>query len=71
MGKKDETQEKPQRTHTKFIQLLGDAEAIYALDAEGRVFIYVDDDSTDEHGWYQLEYDDVRVIAQTPDADED
>ena len=69
--KPDETAEKPQRTHTKFAQIMGDAEAIYALDADGRVFIYVDDDDSGEHGWYQLEYDDIRVLAPPPEADDD
>lgn len=44
----------------KFIQITGDSEAMYGLDSQGRVFVYVDDSKAGEHGWYQLEFDETR-----------
>jgi hypothetical protein len=36
----------------------GDGE-LYAIDDQGRVFVYLEDDSS--NGWFQLPHDEVRV----------
>lgn len=72
-AKKEETTLKS-NTHSDqihFIQIMGDADAIYALDKEGRVFIYVDDEKSDEYGWYQLEHDDSKVLSKSDEEEGD
>lgn len=58
MPKKDET--KADEPRTKFVQIIGDGEVLYALGVAGHVFVYVDDKKTGEHGWYQLDHDETR-----------
>lgn len=43
----------------KFVQITTASDgALYALDAEGRVFYYEDGD---QEGWFQLEHDATRI----------
>lgn len=62
MGKK--TEAAAPTTSIKFIQLCGDADALYALDEEGRVFLYDDD-----VGWEQIELDAVRSLLSDDDEE--
>ncbi len=43
----------------KFVQICGGADALYALDEHGKVFVYDDQDE----GWFQLEFDSTRSLA--------
>lgn len=45
----------------KFVQITGGGEfSLYALDETGRTYFYDDDGQ----GWFQLEYDDARSLAE-------
>lgn len=50
----------PTQSNEKMVMIASGDDAVYGLDSKGRVFIYVEDDKRDEHGWYQLEYDETR-----------
>jgi hypothetical protein len=60
-------------TRIKFIQISASEDTVYALSEDGCVFVYVDDDKTGEHGWYQLDADDnrERAIAEGEEIDGD
>jgi hypothetical protein len=66
---------KPEEAATpkiKFVTIAcSDDGGLYALDVEGRVFWYIDDNDTDEHGWYQLEHDETRLLATGTDPEDE
>lgn len=58
----DSNPEPTTRSSIKFVQLAGGADALYALDEQGRVFLY-----EDTGGWFQLEFDEERIDLENPE----